>query len=67
MNPSVHARATSLAPRLRFAHVVIVGKYQAPGSRAAVDEVAHFLHDEGCDVSLERETALFFYFFFCPK
>ena len=43
---------------LRFAHVVIIGKYQAPGSRNAVDEIAHFLHDEDCDVSLERDTAL---------
>ena len=43
---------------LRFKHVVIVGKYQAPGSRDVVDDVAHFLHDEGCEVSLERETAL---------
>ncbi len=42
---------------LRFSHVVIVGKYHAPGSRHAVDEIAHFLHDEGCDVSLEQETA----------
>lgn len=43
---------------LRFAHVVIIGKYQAPGSRDVVEEVAHFLHDQGCDVSLERDTAL---------
>ena len=42
---------------LRFAHVAIVGKYQAPGARNAVEEIAHFLHDEGCDVSLERDTA----------
>ncbi|MDP2264350.1 MAG: NAD kinase [Hydrogenophaga sp.] len=50
------ARSSS-GQTLRFAHVVIIGKYQAPGSRNAVDEIAHFLHDEGCDVSLERETA----------
>ncbi|WP_372658123.1 NAD kinase [Hydrogenophaga sp.] len=43
---------------LRFSHVAIVGKYQAPGARNAVDEIAHFLHEQGCDVSLERETAL---------
>jgi NAD+ kinase len=49
---------TPVSGSLRFAHVAIVGKYQAPGSRDVVDEVAHFLHDEGCDVSLERETAL---------
>lgn len=42
---------------LRFAHVVIVGKYHAPGARNAVDEIAHFLHDEGCDVSLDKDTA----------
>jgi NAD+ kinase len=38
--------------------VVIVGKYHAPGSRKAVDEIAHFLQDEGCVVSLEEQTAL---------
>jgi len=37
---------------------VIVGKYHAPGSRKAVDEIAHFLQDEGCVVSLEEQTAL---------
>jgi NAD+ kinase len=52
-------RTTFPVPRkLRFAHVVIIGKYQAPGSRDLVEEVAHFLHDQGCDVSLERDTAL---------
>lgn len=43
---------------LPFRHVVIVGKYQAVGSKKTVEEIAHFLHDQGCDVSLERETAL---------
>lgn len=43
---------------LRFLHVAVVGKYQAPGSRDAVEEIAHFLQNEGCDVSLERDTAL---------
>jgi NAD+ kinase len=43
---------------LRFSHVAIIGKYQAPGSRDVVEELADFLHDEGCEVSLERETAL---------
>lgn len=42
----------------RFAHVAIIGKYQMPGSRHAVEELAHFLHDEGCEVSLEADTAL---------
>ena len=52
-------QGATLRPRtLRFAHVAIIGKYQAPGSRHAVEEIAHFLHDEGCDVSLEKDTAL---------
>ena len=38
---------------LRFRHVAIVGKYQALGSRDALDGIAHFLHDEGCDVAME--------------
>jgi NAD+ kinase len=42
---------------LRFRHVAIVGKYQAVGSRDALDGIAHFLHDEGCDVSMEHDTA----------
>lgn len=59
MNPSVpRSIVSSERPRLRFSHVVIIGKYQAPGSRHAVEALAHFLHDEGCDVSLERDTAL---------
>ena len=54
------SRHAAPAPKrkLRFAHVVIVGKYQAPGSRKVVEKLAEFLHDEGCDVSLERDTAL---------
>ncbi len=43
---------------LQFRHVAIVGKYHAVGSRDALDAIAHFLHDEGCDVALEQETAL---------
>jgi NAD+ kinase len=56
--PDSQSTITKPRPRLRFSHVVIIGKYQAPGSRDVVEEVAHFLHDQGCDVSLERETAL---------
>ena len=48
----------SIRKALRFSHVAIVGKYQAPGSRDVVEQLADFLHDEGCEVSLERETAL---------
>jgi NAD+ kinase len=60
MNPSAPARfaLAAMPSGLRFGHVVIIGKYQAPGSRHAVEEIAHFLHDEGCEVSLERDTAL---------
>lgn len=41
-----------------FRHVAIIGKYQALGSRAALNELAHFLLGKGCDVSLEHDTAL---------
>lgn len=56
--PTPHRSRSIDGKALRFAHVAIVGKYQAPGSRDVVEEVAHFLHGEGCEVSLERETAL---------
>jgi len=42
----------------RFRHVAVVGKYNAQGFRDVIDHVIHFLHDQGCDVSLERQTAL---------
>ncbi|MDO9291181.1 MAG: NAD kinase [Hydrogenophaga sp.] len=58
LHPDTRSAPAAVAPNLRFSHVAIIGKYQAPGSRDVVDEVAHFLHDEGCDVSLERDTAL---------
>ncbi len=41
-----------------FRHAVIVGKYQARGIRAVLEEIAHFLMDQGLEVSFERETAL---------
>lgn len=41
----------------RFRHAVIVGKYQARGIRAVLEDIAHFLADEGLDVSFDRETA----------
>ncbi len=56
--PETRSAPTRKDSPLRFAHVVIVGKYHAPGARHAVDEIANFLHQEGCDVSLEQETAL---------
>ncbi len=44
--------------RARFRHAAIVGKYQARGIGAVLEEIAHFLVDRGLDVSFERETAL---------
>ena len=41
-----------------FKHAVIVGKYQARGIRAVLEEIAHFLMDQGLEVSFERDTAL---------
>ena len=41
----------------RFRHAVIVGKYQTRGIRAVLEEIAHFLADEGLDVGFDRETA----------
>lgn len=60
MNAPLDPRAAApVAQRpLRFAHVVIVGKYQAPGARHVVEEIAQFLLSEGCEVSLEHQTAL---------
>lgn len=41
-----------------FHHVAVVGKYHATGSRDAIETIVHFLHGLGCEVTLERETAL---------
>ena len=47
-----------------FRHVAVIGKYHAvasatgaAGSRAALEDLAHFLGAEGCDVSIEHDTA----------
>ena len=49
----------------KFHHVALIGKYQTTSastsganSRAALLAVAHFMNDQGCDVSLEKDTAL---------
>jgi NAD+ kinase len=42
----------------RFRHAALVGKYQAEGTRAVLEEVAQFLVRQGLEVSLEREAAL---------
>ena len=41
----------------RFRHAAIVGKYQARGIRAVLEEVAHFLVGLGLEVSFEADTA----------
>jgi NAD+ kinase len=41
----------------RFRHAAVVGKYQAQGIRAVLEEVAHFLVGLGLEVSFERATA----------
>ena len=47
-----------------FRHVALIGKYQAsssgaPGdsSRQSLEDIAHFLERQGCEVALEAETA----------
>ena len=42
---------------MRFRHAAIVGKYQARGIRPVLEEVAHFLIDQGLDVCFDRDTA----------
>ncbi len=41
----------------QFRHVALIGKYQAQGSSSALEEIAGFLLAQGCDVSLEQDTA----------
>ncbi|WP_341913002.1 NAD kinase [Polaromonas sp. YR568] len=41
----------------QFRHVALIGKYHAQGSRSALEEIAHFLHAQGCEVTLEKDTA----------
>ena len=41
----------------RFRHAAIVGKFQAQGIRGALEDVAHFLEDQGLEVSFESATA----------
>jgi NAD+ kinase len=40
-----------------FKHAVIVGKFQARGIRAALEDIAHFLMAQGLEVSFEKATA----------
>jgi NAD+ kinase len=41
----------------KFHQVAIIGKYNAHGSREALEGVAHFLDAQGCEVVFERDTA----------
>ena len=48
----------------KFRHVALIGKYQAIGSgvagapsRRALEDIAHYLHDQGCEVAFELQTA----------
>jgi NAD+ kinase len=44
----------------RFRHVALIGKYQASNAestRAVLEDIAHFLADEGCEVALSEDTA----------
>ena len=41
----------------QFRHVALIGKYQAQGSRLALDNIAQFLNAQGCSVALEKDTA----------
>jgi NAD+ kinase len=41
----------------QFRHVALIGKYHAQGSRSALEEIANFLHAQGCEVALEKDTA----------
>jgi NAD+ kinase len=42
----------------RFRHAALVGKYQTPGMRGQLDEIAGFLERNGIEVSLEHDTAM---------
>lgn len=48
----------------KFRHVALIGKYQTvasgasgASSRLALEDIAHFLHAQGCEVVLEHDTA----------
>ena len=41
----------------QFRHVALVGKYQAQGSRSALEDIAQFVSGQGCEVAIEKDTA----------
>ena len=42
----------------QFRHVALIGKFQAQGSRTALENIAHFLGTKGCEVAIEKDTAI---------
>jgi NAD+ kinase len=42
----------------QFRHIALIGKYHAPGSRSALESIAQFLNVQGCDVAIEKDTAI---------
>ena len=41
----------------QFRHVALIGKYHAQGSQSALEDIAHFLGRQGCEIAIEEETA----------
>ena len=41
----------------KFRHVALIGKYQAQGSRSALEDIARSLTEQGGEVALEKDTA----------
>ena len=41
----------------QFRHVALIGKYQAQGSHSTMEDIAHFLETQGCEVAIEKDTA----------
>ena len=41
----------------QFHHVALIGKYQAHGSRTALESIAQFLSAQRCDFAIEKDTA----------
>jgi len=42
----------------QFRHVALVGKYHAPGSRSALESIAQFLNAQGCNIAIEKDSAI---------
>lgn len=55
---SVSPHASPPSGGVPFRHVGVVGKYQAVGSKDAIDHIVQFMLQQGCQVALEQDTAL---------